>query len=424
MAPTTTALIDALDPRVTAFQAKAFTLAEDLEWLDRLREQKATVAVTLHGARILEVLAREALKRAGLAVTTGKGISSPAIHDILKLLLRYDLLSRPTYRLVDRLRDLGNNARHVLRKVTVADADLGYAIVLRGLHWFFCEFPQGPKLKCLVVHMQSLDSLLPFNALRQLELLESADLDPETFLAKLELDRSHCPLLVSPVLAAALIEKLLDGNRVGQAEEVLNASLRRYPEEIRLRQLKGLLLSRTGRLEEACNCLDAIESTESAADEETQGILAGTYKRRADQDLERRDEWLGACHEWYESGWQLSQESNTYLGINTAATALWLGISGKTAPIAAKIRNLLESRQRALARSSGEMPRRLNCWDQLTLAEAYLLLKQWDKARQGYHEAVERFPKEAMALKVAREQANRNLAAMERTDLIGTVFPG
>ena len=33
----------------------------------------------------------------------------------------YDCLSKDTYRLLDRLRDLGNKARHVLRKVSFAD---------------------------------------------------------------------------------------------------------------------------------------------------------------------------------------------------------------------------------------------------------------------------------------------------------------
>ena len=74
-----------------------------------------------------------------------------------------ELVNAGTYRLLDRLRDLGNKARHVLQKVSIADADQGYAIVLRGLNWFFCEFPDGPKLKCLTVYNQPLDSLLPLN---------------------------------------------------------------------------------------------------------------------------------------------------------------------------------------------------------------------------------------------------------------------
>ena len=45
--------------------------------------------------------------------------------------------------------------------------------------------------------------------------------------------------------------------------------------------------------------LEAIEATDSAADEETQGILAGAYKRLADADPARRDEWLQVCQAKY-----------------------------------------------------------------------------------------------------------------------------
>jgi hypothetical protein len=60
-APATPRLLDALAPRVTAFQTSSISLAEDLDWLDRLRALRAPVGVIMHGSRILEVLAREAL---------------------------------------------------------------------------------------------------------------------------------------------------------------------------------------------------------------------------------------------------------------------------------------------------------------------------------------------------------------------------
>jgi tetratricopeptide (TPR) repeat protein len=421
---TTSHLIKAFDAQVTAFHTEAFTLSEDLEWLDRLRELRATVAVTLHGARILEVLAREALVRTGLGGSRKHGIDAPRINDILRQLMEYDRLSLETYRLLDRLRDLGNKARHVLRKVSVADAEQGYAIVLRGLQWFFCEFSDGPKLKCLTVHNQPLDSLLPLEVATLLSLLESADLDRRGFLATLGLERRHCPLLVSPVLAAVLIERLLDGNRADEAQFVLTAALNRFPDDIRLRQLQGLLWSRAGRLEDACHWLEAIEATDSAADEETQGILAGAYKRRADAEPARREEWLKTAHGKYERGWRQSRETNTYLGINAAALAVWLRLSGKTSAIARGIRDLLEARRQRLIQADGTTPRFLNCWDQLTLAEAHLLLQDWDSAQQCYREAVDRFPKQSKALDVARVQANKNLVALGRSDLVDKLFPG
>lgn len=415
--PATPRLVEALDRRVVAFQTPAFSLAEDLDWLDRLRALRAPVGVILHGSRILEVLARHALALGRLSVPRD------GLHHCLRLLCDYQLLARPAYRLLDRLRDLGNKARHVLRKVTFADAEHGYALVLRGLHWYFCEFPRGLGLKGLGVHNQPLDALLPTELASLLALLEAADLDERTFLSSLHLERHHCPLLLSPVLAAVVVERLLDGDRAREAETVLKAVLDPFPDDVRLRQLHGLLCSRTGRLAEACTRLEAIATTDSAADEETQGILAGAYKRRAEAEPGRRREWLQACHDRYEQGWRGSQGANPYLGINAAATALWLGLSGQTAPIAQAVRDVLESRRQGLE-EAGEAVRSLNCWDQLTLAEAHLLLQQWDAARQHYHEAQQRFPRQTAALDVAREQAHEDLAALGRPDLIGTMFPG
>jgi tetratricopeptide (TPR) repeat protein len=416
-------LIQAFDEQVTGFHTEAFSLSEDLQWLGRLRDLGATVAVTLHSSRILEVLAREALARAGLSGPRKSSTDGPRLNDMLRQLMEYHSLSLETYRLLDRLRDLGNKARHVLRKVSVADADQGYAIVLRGLQWFFCEFPDGPKLKSLTVPNHPLDSLLPLEAATLLSLLESADLDRRGFLARLGLERRHCPLLVSPVLAAVLIERLLDGTRADEAQIVLRAALERFPDDIRLRQLQGLLWSRAGRLEDACRWLEAIEATDSAADEETQGILAGAYKRRADAEPARREEWLKASHAKYERGWRQSRETNTYLGINAAAIALWLRMPGNAPAIARGIRDLLEARRRRLIQAGGTGKRFLNCWDQLTLAEAHLLLQEWESARQCYREAIDRFPRQAKALEVAREQAVKNLAALGRSDLVGELFP-
>jgi tetratricopeptide (TPR) repeat protein len=423
-ATTSSELIKAFDPRVTAFQTPTFILAEDLAWLDQLRGLRAEVAVILHSTRILEVLAGQALVEAGLADTRDHNGEPLRMFSVLKQLMDYDQLAKDTYRLLDRLRDLGNKARHVLRKVTFADAEQAYAIALRALHWYFCEFPKGKMLKCLSFFNQPLDALLPTDVANLLAMLESAELDNSGFLAILHLDQRHCPILLSPVIASVFIEKLVDRKRTDEAQVVLTAALARFPDDVRLRQLQGLIWSRTGRLKEACDWLEAIEPTDSAADEETQGILAGVYKRRAEAEPDRNEEWLKKCHDRYARGWEQSLGTNTYLGINAAATALWLGLPGQQAAhITTSIRTMLEERRRRLTHSEGPTARFLNCWDQLTLAEAYLLLGEWNAARQYYREAVERFPKQSKALEVARHQADKNLVALGRTDLLGSIFP-
>jgi tetratricopeptide (TPR) repeat protein len=409
-------LVEAFDPRVLAFQTSTFSLAEDLDWLDRLRELRAPVGVILHSTRILEVLCRQSGEQVGLATPRD------GLNNVMRLLMDYQHLPKDTYRLLDRLREVGNKARHVLGRLTFADAEQGYAVLLRGLQWYFCEFQEGLKLKCLGVHNQPLDALLPSDLITLLTMLETDNLNEQGFLDCLGLERRHCPVLQSPLLAAVLAERLLDGNRPNEAQIILSAALARFPDDVRLRQLQGLTWSRTGRLEDACAYLEAIDPTDSAADEETQGILAGACKRRAAADPERRTEWLTRCHERYDRGWRSSQERNTYLGVNAAATGLWLGLPDQGTAEARKVRNLLETRRLNLEKADGQPPRFLNCWDQLTLAEAHLLLRDWETARQSYRTARERFPNQKKALEVAREQANADLVALDRADLVEGFF--
>ena len=60
-------LIRAFDPRVTSFQTQAFSLSEDLEWLEQLRAFHSRQGVILHSTRIVEVLGRQALSQSRLA---------------------------------------------------------------------------------------------------------------------------------------------------------------------------------------------------------------------------------------------------------------------------------------------------------------------------------------------------------------------
>src|SRR5262249_48990780 len=153
---------------------------------------------------------------------------------------------RETFLLLDRLRGLGNQARHALSMVRVADAEQGYAIALHGLNWYFCRFAEGLTLPSLCLYNQPLDSLLPFDVADVLRMLQSNAIPGRGFLAPLRLEKSDCSLLTSPVLAAVLIERLLDGGRNEEAQAVLTPALARFADDVRLRQLQGLLYSRSG----------------------------------------------------------------------------------------------------------------------------------------------------------------------------------
>ena len=314
-------LTDAFDARVTAFRTDVFSMAEDLDWLDRLRIDQAPVGVILHGTRILEVLTRKALALAGFAapreadsrhasICWSRTISSPA-RSATPSTRSAPWATRP--------------ATSSTRSASRTPSKGAYAILLRGMHWYFgVEFKKGPRPALHRRPQQTarrpaaLQARLPYRHAGQRRRQDG------------RLPRSAPPQ--RPRLAAAAVStfcpppsssRLLDGGHRDEARAVLTAALGQFPDEVRLRQLQGLLWSRSGRLEEACAWLEAIETTDSEADEETQGILAGAYKRRGDADPARAAQWRQASHLGYERGWQRSQGSNTYLGINAAATASW-----------------------------------------------------------------------------------------------------
>ncbi len=307
-------------------------------------------------------------------------------------------------------------------RVQSADAEQGYAIAVRGLHWYFCEFEGGPRLGSLVLPNMSHYDLLPSELAKLLNLVEDASLTEKHMLVFLHLERKDCPVLVSPLFASVIAERFINGDGEKEAQTLLDAALDRFPQDVRLRQLQGLLWSRMGQLEKACDWLEKIESPDAALDEEIQGILAGAYKRRAKAEPDHRQHWLQQSFNKYHLGWRQSGQQNTYLGINAAAMALWLARSDQTRIIATDVRDLLDARREALKRAKLQGNQSLNLWDQLTLAEAHLLLEEWQKAERGYEEARQRFPGHVKAHEVARGQAESNLEAMGKSDLKNLVF--
>src|SRR5687767_10261723 len=107
-------LTQALDARALAFRTAEFALADDLGALDRLRGADAPAAVVLYCARVLEVLTREALGPLHLPQNAAQS---------LRNLKKYRGLPGHTHAWLHRLRELGNDARHVRRAVTPGEAD-------------------------------------------------------------------------------------------------------------------------------------------------------------------------------------------------------------------------------------------------------------------------------------------------------------
>ena len=191
-----------------------------------------------------------------------------------------------------------------------------------------------------------------------------------------------------PALPATAAEMLLDGKEHDEARRLLEAALGESPDDLRLNQLMGLYWSRTGNLREALRLLEPLHAR-YLDDGETAGITAGVYKRLWKSD-KSDGKWLEQSHRAYRHGWDASRQSNAYLGVNAATTALWLGRPEDAREIAASVRRLLQRRAAALAKHTADPDLVLNYWDHVTLAEAHLLLGEYAAARAAYVEAFAR----------------------------------
>jgi tetratricopeptide (TPR) repeat protein len=293
--------------------------------------------------------------------------------------------------------------------------DTALVFVDRCLHWFFHR-PASSAAARLTLDDQPLWNCDPELYALAVE-LEQVSFDSDTLVAQLGPGKKQAIWLRSPALPAALAEQLLEQRRNADARKVLDVAQSRFQHDLRLRQLEGLCLSREGRLDEAQAILEALDDKEWSArpaeDFETSGILAGVYKRQWDKTGSR--DWLVKAHATYEAGWQDSREKNTYLGINAAATALWLGETARVAPFAERVLAVLRKRERAMAILGGPPRFVLSFWDQVTLAEALLLLGSKPEARTCYQVAFRCNPEKQANIDGAREQAIKDLRAQGET---------
>jgi tetratricopeptide (TPR) repeat protein len=401
-----------LAPEVRGFAHEQFLLRDDLHRLAAVRRAGAVEAVIFYAARILEVLAASALRTVRLPPTAN-------LFGNLDLLEQYNLIPAATRYGAHALRRQGNAVRHIGRSVTVDDADLSVGFAHVVLQWYFCTYPPGPQLRSLgdAGTVSTLTSDCDFRGLLAALGHNEADIAALTdlFLAD-ELGR----FARTPVLPAVLAERLLDFGDLTRARSVLDLAGRTFPDDLRLGQLDGLYLSRTGQLQAAIERLEALSDL-SPDDDETVGILAGAYKRR--WQAQRVDlESLRKAHRLYRGGWDRARRTNAYLGINAATTALWLGKSDESRRIAGEVLALFQKRSAAAggvpAAGEGLVGHRITpgFWDQVTLAEAQLLLGQADAAAESYRTAYRASPDQRADIDVSRNQATEILRSLGGSD--------
>ncbi len=182
----------------------------------------------------------------------------------------------------------------------------------------------------------------------------------------------------SPEIHQLLGERILKQGEPLLAYDVIAEGLAACPTNVRLRQLQGLSLARSGATERANRLLEQLRE-ENHIDEETLGMLARTYKDRAAHAATSRErrKHLRRSEETYAQAYKLN--GGYWAGINAATTALLIGHNRRAAQFATKVRAKC---LRALQSTKDD-----KYWLLATLGEAALIRRNWSEAEDWYVQA-------------------------------------
>jgi hypothetical protein len=190
----------------------------------------------------------------------------------------------------------------------------------------------------------------------------------------------------SPDAAAAAAERQLRRGEPLLAYNEAQAGLARWPDHVRLRQLQGLALARSGDVERANGLLGKLAG-EGHGDAETLGMLARTHKdlAAAAKDAAGRAFHLDAGFALYARAFESARRDRSdagayYAGINAATMAVLKGDLEGARRIARDVREIC--RREALGEDE---PARY--WREATLGEAALILGEYDAAAAHYARA-------------------------------------
>ena len=177
---------------------------------------------------------------------------------------------------------------------------------------------------------------------------------------------------------ASRAEKFLRQGEPLLAYDVVSEGLAKCPGDVRLRQLQGLALARSGATERANTILEELRSA-GQTDEETLGMLGRTYKdlaSNARSTPERAQLWARAG-EIYTQAYECS--GGYWSGINAATMHLLIGETEHAQELAGKVR--------AQCLKEVEDPTGDSYWELAALGEAALILRDWTEAEKWYERA-------------------------------------
>jgi hypothetical protein len=174
------------------------------------------------------------------------------------------------------------------------------------------------------------------------------------------------------------------------AFDILKAGLKKWPKDVRLRQLQARALANSGAFDTAVSILRDLRR-EGHQDEETLGLLGRVYKDvwERETDPRRKARWLALSCKVYEDAYR--RYTGYWTGINAATLATILGRDELAASLATAVRRQCQSllagregRDDAGERSYGAA----DYWPLATLAEAALVLGDENRADELYRQAV------------------------------------
>lgn len=349
------------------FDCENFSLRNDLEQLKKVIDSNAIEAIVFYSGRILEATSNYCVDALGEKPNNNVFSNIEHIND-------YNLLDLVTRHWAHGLRRLSNQFRHILKPTEINDGIIAVILLNSWLDWLINKSQ-------LVDNNQEHFTLYSDdkNEINTQLLWINEWLAHKNFHELTNKEESL--LLKQPIFSAVICEELINKKEFTAATKYLQTSLKGHPNDLRLLQLKGLLLSRTNQLTKAEQILRSLLK-KFPNDDETIGILAGVYKKMWQMGDESKLQTWGKL---YKKGWLQSKERNTYLGINAAAYLLWIGENETSKEIASSIIIQYHSRQKILMTVLKVPTNQMDYWDLATLAEAQLLANNIAQAESCYH---------------------------------------
>ena len=175
----------------------------------------------------------------------------------------------------------------------------------------------------------------------------------------------------------------------------------RFPKSLRVRQLKGLALARSGDWQSAQLELEELRAM-GEQDPETLGILARTWMDRYQESKDLNH--LRRSRDLYVRAFE-NDPSDYYTGINAAAKSVFLDEPDTAARYATEVQEIV-----------GTEKKEGDYWLTATIAEVQLIRRRYDRAGEIYGDAVAMAPEERGSHDSSWGQARRLLAHLGASD--------